>query len=507
MSKKRFLRFRDWPILVKMLVLILLLSWIPVAVATTFAVTRQAALVKAQLDNYILGQTSDTARELQKLISRFIQESRGVVQSVAMEEEIVQFLEAAPAERDRLRESVYNTLTDATNSQATIGDVTIYDRQGTVVASRFPDFIGRNDGFRDDIQAALAGEQFTGAIHIGPDDVPGFFVSASVRRGPEIIGVVSARLHADFMFAAVENAMSESGLGDEAAEMYAQDTDVLLIDEDGIVMEHSDPESDWLYRSLGEVDEESIERIRSSASLGGTCPEGMDGCAPHEMDPRLPVPIPAAVPLGNTLQAAFQSGKGGTTRYCHPDDVDGPLDESCRSGSWHTAAYEPIHDPVQDRILFLIVVDVSEDGLRSSIRWQAVLGIGLVTILFAVLIAQSIYAAQWTVRPVRELSSIAQAVERGETFEPESIAHVTSWGDELGQLARVFSDMVVAVQARERKLKQQVQELRIEIDHAKRERYVKEIVEGDFFQDLQDRARKMRAEHSNQDKNGETSTE
>ena len=64
MSKKRFRRFRDWPILAKMLVLMLFLSWIPVAVATTFAVTRQAALVKAQMDNYVLGQTSDTAGEL-----------------------------------------------------------------------------------------------------------------------------------------------------------------------------------------------------------------------------------------------------------------------------------------------------------------------------------------------------------------------------------------------------------------------------------------------------------
>jgi C4-dicarboxylate-specific signal transduction histidine kinase len=212
MSKKRFLRFRDWPILAKMLVLMLFLSWIPVAVATTFAVTRQAALVKAQMDNYVLGQTSDTAGELQKLISRFIQEGREVVQSVAMEQEVVQFLESTPAERDGLRENVYNTLVEATDSQATIGDVTIYDRQGSVVASRFPDFIGRNDSFRDDIRAALAGEQFTGAIHIGPDDVPGFFVSASIRRGPEVIGVVSARLHADFMFAALENAM-----GDETA--------------------------------------------------------------------------------------------------------------------------------------------------------------------------------------------------------------------------------------------------------------------------------------------------
>jgi nitrate/nitrite-specific signal transduction histidine kinase len=132
-----------------------------------------------------------------------------------------------------------------------------------------------------------------------------------------------------------------------------------------------------------------------------------------------------------------------------------------------------------------------------------VLGISLVSILFAVLIAQSVYVARWTVRPVRELSSAAKAVERGEHFEPESISHVTSLGDELGQLARVFSDMVVAVQERERKLKQEVADLRIKIDNAKRERQVKEIVEGEFFQDLQDKARKMRSKPGNGDENGD----
>lgn len=503
MGKRRFLRFRDWPILTKLLVGMLFLSWIPVAVATTFAVTRQAAFAQAQMDNYILGQASDTAGELQKLIVRFLQENQGLIVAVAMDQGTVQFLDAAPADRERLRGTLGSMLASAIDSSPAVGDITIYDRQGVVVASRNPDFVGRNDAFRNDIQAALAGEQFTGSIHIGPDDVPGFFVSTSVRRGPEVIGVVSARLHADFIRTAVLDTVSEARLGDELGEMYAQDTDVFLVDENGIVMVHLDPGSDWLYRSLGEVDADTLERIRASALLGGTCPDGMDECGPQEMDPRLPEPIPAAAPLGNTLRAAFETGKGGNTRYCHPDDVDDPLDETCNSGTWHTVAYEPIHDPVQDRVLLFIVVDVSEEALQNSARQQAVLGISLVSVLFALLIVQSIYVARLIARPVRELADVAQAVEQGEPFEPESISDITSFGDELGHLARVFSDMVVAVQARERKLRQQVRELRIEIDQVKRKQQVDEIVESDFFQDLQARARKMRAERNEQDENSE----
>jgi len=49
------------------------------------------------------------------------------------------------------------------------------------------------------------------------------------------------------------------------------------------------------------------------------------------------------------------------------------------------------------------------------------------------------------------------------------------------------------VYAREQHLKQQVAELRIEIDKAKQARQVAEITESDYFQDLQRKARELRA--------------
>jgi C4-dicarboxylate-specific signal transduction histidine kinase len=481
----------------------LFLSWIPVAAATTFAVTRQAALAQSELDTYILGQTSDTAGELQKTTLRFLQENQAIIQSVAMQEETVRFLDGGPEARDRLRQDLESILTEAVNANPALGDVTIYDRRGIVTASHNPDFIGRDDGFRTDIRAALNGEAVTGSIHIGPDDVPGFFISTPVRRGPEVMGVVSARLHADFILSTVSETLDRAEVDSEIVGSFAQDTDVFLVDENGIVLVHIDPDSDWLYRSLGEVDAEALETIRSSAMLGGACPQGTDACAPQEMEPRLPAPIPALAPLDETLEAAFESGRGGTTRYCSPDTVNDPLDETCRSGAWHTLAYEPLHDPTQEQVLFLIVVDVAEEALRSSIRRQATLGIGLVTALFAALVVASIHVARLIARPVHELADVAQSVEEGEPFEPERIAHITRPGDELGHLARVFSDMVVAVQARERKLKEQVRELRIEIDQHKRERRVREIVEDDFFKDLQAKARRIRAEQSRRDESKE----
>jgi CRP-like cAMP-binding protein len=89
------------------------------------------------------------------------------------------------------------------------------------------------------------------------------------------------------------------------------------------------------------------------------------------------------------------------------------------------------------------------------------------------------------------ITAAATALEAG-VYTPESLDEVGLRTDALGQLARVFQRMVREVHAREQRLQQQVEELRIEIDQVKRERQVSEITQTDYFQDLQQKARDMR---------------
>ena len=109
--------------------------------------------------------------------------------------------------------------------------------------------------------------------------------------------------------------------------------------------------------------------------------------------------------------------------------------------------------------------------------------------------------------PLRQLTNAAQVVEQGEEFDPATTEAITSRSDELGQLARVFSKMAVEVQAREKKLKKQVEELRIEIDTVKRKKQVAEITETDFFRDLQAKAREQRAKRGGAASGGESNEE
>jgi response regulator RpfG family c-di-GMP phosphodiesterase len=92
---------------------------------------------------------------------------------------------------------------------------------------------------------------------------------------------------------------------------------------------------------------------------------------------------------------------------------------------------------------------------------------------------------------VGRVTAAAAAVESG-TFDAESIVDLGQREDALGRLVRVFQHMVQEVYAREQRLREQVRELRIEIDQTKRARQVAEITETDYFRGLQQRAQSMR---------------
>jgi DNA-binding response OmpR family regulator len=92
---------------------------------------------------------------------------------------------------------------------------------------------------------------------------------------------------------------------------------------------------------------------------------------------------------------------------------------------------------------------------------------------------------------VAQVTQAAAALEAG-GFEPRDLDGVAVRADALGQLARVFQLMAREVRAREERLARQVQELRIEVDEAKKARAVAEITTTDYFQNLQLRARQLR---------------
>ena len=95
------------------------------------------------------------------------------------------------------------------------------------------------------------------------------------------------------------------------------------------------------------------------------------------------------------------------------------------------------------------------------------------------------------IEQVGHVVDAATAVENG-TFTAESLDAVAARNDALGRLARVFRRMAREVTAREQALKQEVAQLRIEIDAGRAATQLAEITETDYFQDLLRKAHELR---------------
>ena len=94
-------------------------------------------------------------------------------------------------------------------------------------------------------------------------------------------------------------------------------------------------------------------------------------------------------------------------------------------------------------------------------------------------------------RQVERLTAAAAAIEAG-VFDPTTLTEVAARPDALGQLTRLFQRMAHEFLRREQQLKQQVQELRIEVDKARQAQQVNKITGTDYFQQLRGKATDLR---------------
>ncbi len=157
-------------------------------------------------------------------------------------------------------------------------------------------------------------------------------------------------------------------------------------------------------------------------------------------------------------------------------------------------ACAPMFD-AQGQVAGATLVYLSTGRMRLTMGYGLLLGAVAAVIVLAIGLLAFIALARRVTGPVDRLTTAAARVE-AKTFEPEELADVAARADELGQLARVFQRMAREVQAREQRLKQEVQELRVEIDQARRAREVAEITETEYFEQLRNKAEEIRGKKS-----------
>jgi CRP-like cAMP-binding protein len=90
-----------------------------------------------------------------------------------------------------------------------------------------------------------------------------------------------------------------------------------------------------------------------------------------------------------------------------------------------------------------------------------------------------------------DMQAWVQQLAEGDYGQPDEFQ--AQYRDQtIASLAAEFARMAAQVKEREEELRHEIAQLKIEIDETKRKREVDEIVESDFFQDIQARARELR---------------
>ncbi len=118
---------------------------------------------------------------------------------------------------------------------------------------------------------------------------------------------------------------------------------------------------------------------------------------------------------------------------------------------------------------------------------------GVVTLLVVIAgFLVSVFLARRITDPLATLSQAARRIENGEYHLP-ALDTLKERKDEFGQLSVLMQRMAQQIKERETGLRNQVAELKIEIDRVKQDEDVREIVESDYFKTLRQKAREFRA--------------
>lgn len=152
-------------------------------------------------------------------------------------------------------------------------------------------------------------------------------------------------------------------------------------------------------------------------------------------------------------------------------------------------AVAPVTVDGRDLGVVLVGISLAEaEAAARAVVWRGVL-VGLLALAVGIVLA--FFGARRIVRPVEILTGAAADLA-ADDFDPAVLDPVCARTDELGELARAFRTMGSEVVERERRLRARVASLTVEIDRGRVARDVGEIVDTDFFRDLQARAAEMR---------------
>ena len=373
-------------------------------------------------------------------LDQLIVDIRHIVVQVSNDSRAIAFLsDSTPQKQEILQDSLFNVF----ESNSIYDAIYVMDAKGNCVASTDSAFIGKNYSFREYFRQAIAGKSYISSILMGKTTKrPGLYLSHPVRAANnKIVGVAVIKIK-ESDIAQIVNKL------DLDSQSYA-----FLIDRIGVIISH--PNKSLLYHSLAALSRQTQQQVK--------------------LDQRYHLEQIPSLDLNELASEMVEADSPGHVSY------KSPLESQRQRVGFAPLEVEP----------WILGINRPETVFAAPLRyliWQngiSLLVVGAIASVLAVTLARSI------AKPIKELTQVAESIERG-SFEHYRLAQYADSRDDIGQLVRVFIHMAHQVKAREQKLKQQVVQLNFEIDEVKKERQVAAVTGTEYFQQLQQKAQKLR---------------
>lgn len=141
-----------------------------------------------------------------------------------------------------------------------------------------------------------------------------------------------------------------------------------------------------------------------------------------------------------------------------------------------------------DWILVSAVPQAVLEAPGRSLAWQqALLSLGVLVIG----LVSGLLLSRRIIRPVEAVTRAARDLSE-DRFDASSLDAAAARTDEVGELARTFQRMGAEIVERERRLREQVARLTVEIDRTRVEEAVADITESEYFARIKERADELR---------------
>lgn len=404
----RYLHPRNWQITVKVSITMLLTSLIPMVFIAYYNLNGSLASVgNTEYRNLELLAAATAERLDQLMLDNLI-----AADQLGSDSEVIALVANPGSAPTSLYESVSASLIRILATNPKYEYVYLMDKTGKAVISRQLDSVptveGQNFANRAYFMEAMKGAPYIDVLVGRTSKRLGFYFSAPIMNDSrQTIGVAIIKLQGE----ALTDIVNKFKAGNTG---YA-----FLIDQDGVIVSH--PIKDWYYRSILPLTREAELKVGQRFVLSG-CEDAknLDPCKVNTLN------LPELAPvLGGSA-----TGKNATYR----SPIDG--------------TEQIVGVATTKQLNWTVAVNEAKEEFTSpltQLAQQTALSVILIGIVVA---ACGIWLALAVTRPIGKLALAAHTVEKGEVFKPEALADVVTLGDEVGNLARVFSAMVLALNAR-----------------------------------------------------------